>query len=105
MAPLTNVQLVEKLKALGVELKGDEKRADLVNLLAKYDEPKEEAEHTDVAVEPQPEDDNDDIDEITIEYHNPQVGLTDRTFTRAIHGKDFKKVAAIFAESHNGTVK
>lgn len=37
---------------------------------------------------------------VVVEFIDPQVGLTTREFSEAIHGEDYESVAAQFVETH-----
>lgn len=48
--------------------------------------------------------DDDDIEAVLVEYINPEIGLTTREFSKAIHGKAFKALSKMFAEKFKGTI-
>lgn len=41
---------------------------------------------------------------VSVEYINPESGLTVREFSFDVHGKHFKKLATQFAEKFKGTI-
>lgn len=50
-----------------------------------------------------PEENEEESDgEIMIAFHDPFKGETNRTFSLAVHGKNYKAVAKQFAEKFNG---
>ncbi len=51
-----------------------------------------------------PEDADDEVVSIAVEYINPEAGLTTREFSLAVHGKEFKDKAKAFAEKFSGTI-
>lgn len=119
MANITTKAKVDALKALNVVLTGSETGPEINALYKTYvTTPKADAKaapvnqgtpnttvagaenvpaDTHVSV---PQQDEDDSDHITVRYQDPVKGLTDRVFSREIHGKDFKKIAATFKETH-----
>jgi hypothetical protein len=88
MAQPTKAQLIAKLQELNIEHEPTATNAVLLSLLPEgtFDEPEEEG------------------DEVTVTYQNPTVGQTERVFSRDVHGKDFRKVAAQFAEKFEGKI-
>lgn len=50
------------------------------------------------------EDTTESGDSVSVQYVNPQSGLSVRAYSLATHGKDFKKLAKDFAEKRAGVI-
>ncbi len=48
---------------------------------------------------------NDSKDSVDVQYINPQVGLTTRTFTKELNGKHFRSLAESFSKKFNGQIE
>lgn len=86
--------LIEKLKGLGVELSGEESLSDLKKLDVNQETDGEESDDEGEAEEAGSE------DQVTVGFIDPMLGQTERVFSKEIHGKDFKKIAKEFVETH-----
>jgi hypothetical protein len=95
---LKKQDLINSLNKMGVELTGKETVDDLKKLIA------DNAEHLEEAPEgvPEPEEveeHGEDVGsktEVVVKYRDHQGEVTSRTFSKEVHGADFKKLAEEF---------
>jgi len=112
---LSKDQKISKLKGLGVELTGDEKVKDLDELLAKFQVPEntqpipentpiEEIEQADEVQNIQQAENEKKSGKTVVRFIHPEYGLTDREFTRDVHGENYYDTAKKFAEKFDGVI-
>ena len=94
---LKKQDLIDSLTKMGVELTGEETVEDLKKLIS------DNAEHLDEAPEgdlPEPEEvveeDTGSKTEIVVKYRDHRGETVERTFSKEVHGANFKKLAAEF---------
>lgn len=99
---LTKNDLIESLKKQGVELTGKETVAELKALISANAEHVAEAPEGDIPApeEVQEEDESDGKDEITIKYRDHVGQVASRTFSKVVHGKEFKLLADEFKKTN-----
>ncbi len=67
-------------------------------------EPEEEDVDDQAEAAAEDTDAEDGSDEVTVRYRNPSTGMSDRIFSREIHGDKFRTLAKLFREKTGGEI-